>query len=115
MFFATKFRNHEVEFFLAMRNLRPSFETNICSAGFAVTKVWKILYSLDIERPICTFDIEAEPCLTETRGNFRTFVVDESFGPSNKVVYLKKLVFQSGICFLIRCIFGHAQRPLVDF
>ena len=38
MFFATKFRNHEVEFFLAMRNLKPSFETNICSAGFPVYK-----------------------------------------------------------------------------
>merc|ERR1711963_995591 len=31
------------------------------------------------------------------------------FGPSNKVVYLKKLVFQSGVCFLIRCIFEHAS------
>ena len=37
------------------------------------------------------------------------------FGPSNKVVYLKKLVFQSAIRFLIRFIFEHAQRPLVDF
>ena len=27
------------------------------------------------------------------------------FGPRNKVVYLNKLVFQSGIRFLIRCIF----------
>ena len=26
-----------------------------------------------------TFDIQAEPCLTETKGNFRTFGVDESF------------------------------------
>ena len=37
------------------------------------------------------------------------------FGPSNKVVYIKKLVFPSGVRFLIRCIFGHAQRHLVDF
>ena len=43
VFFATKFRNHEVEFFLAMRNLKPSFETNICSAGFPVYKSMETL------------------------------------------------------------------------
>ena len=61
------------------------------------------------------FDIEAEPFLTETKCNFRTFELMNLFGPSNKVVYIKKLVFRSGVRFLIRCIFEHAQRPLVDF
>ena len=28
---------------------------------------------------LLTFDIKAEPCLTETKCNFRTFGVDESF------------------------------------
>ena len=37
------------------------------------------------------------------------------FEPRNKVVYLIKLGFQSGVRFLIRCIFEHAQCPLVDF
>ena len=31
----------------------------------------------------------------------------------SKVVYNKKLVFQSGVGFLIRCILDHAHRPLV--
>ena len=31
----------------------------------------------------------------------------------SKVVYHKKLVFQSGVGFLIRCILDHAHCPLV--
>ena len=33
----------------------------------------------------------------------------------HKVVDLKKLVFQSGVCFLIQCIFDHGHSHLVDF
>ena len=33
----------------------------------------------------------------------------------HKDVVLKKLVFQSGVCFLIGCIFDHGHHNLVDF
>ena len=32
----------------------------------------------------------------------------------SKVDGLKKLLIQSGVGFLIRCILDHAERPLVD-
>ena len=32
----------------------------------------------------------------------------------SKVDGLKKLVIESGVDFLIRCILDHAERPLVD-
>ena len=36
-------------------------------------------------------------------------------GYKSKVVAHKKLVFQNGIYFLIRCILDHAQHLLMDF
>ena len=38
-----------------------------------------------------------------------------NFWLKGKVVHLKKLVFQSGVGFLIRCVFDDGQFPLVDF
>ena len=32
-----------------------------------------------------------------------------------KVVHLKKLVFQSGVCLLISCNLDHAHCPMLDF
>ena len=37
------------------------------------------------------------------------------FGLKDKVLHLKKLVFQSGVSFLFQCIFQHGHCPLVDF
>ena len=61
-----------------------------------------------------TFNIDSEPCLTETKGNFRTFGVDESFWTKNKVVYLKKLVFQSAVRFLILFVLTDAILLKLD-
>ena len=35
--------------------------------------------------------------------------------PWSKRHWIKKLVLQSNVCFLIWCIFDHSQCPLVDF
>ena len=47
--------------------------------------------------------------------NFVALEWTNVFWPSKKVVYIKKLIFETGVRFLIQCIFEHAQRPLVDF
>ena len=64
-----------------------------------------------------TFLIEAEKrqsayfCLQ----NEQIILGRPNFGVKGKDVHPKKSVFQSGVSFLIPCILGHGQCPLVDF
>ena len=46
---------------------------------------------------------------------FRSLEWSNHFGLKGKVVGIRKLVFQSGVSYLIRCILEHGQHPLVDF
>ncbi len=69
-------------------------------------------YILNVE--CATFNIDSEPFLTETKGNFRTVGVNDLFGPSNKVVYLKKLVSQNAVRFLILFVLTDAILLILD-
>ena len=50
-----------------------------------------------------------------TKFTFLCFFTNKNFFHIKaKVDSLKKLVIESGVGFLIRCILDHAERPLVD-